>query len=174
MTGVSIGPAGLDEAAALGDVYAEAFGRPPHNEPAEVILAWRDQSLPQHAARSGFRCVAAWDGELLVGFAYGYTGERGQWWTDQVVAAVPPQLAAEWLGGHFELVELAVRPSHERRGIGAALHDRLLDGLPHRVALLTAIDDETAPARRLYRRKGWQPLAGGVFEGATVMGKRLR
>ncbi|MBM2619072.1 GNAT family N-acetyltransferase [Actinoplanes sp. LDG1-06] len=173
MTGIRIEPSGPADAEALGAVYADAFGRPPFDEGPEVVAAWRDESLPQHAARAGFRCLAAWDDDLVVGFTYGYTGEYGQWWTDQIAAVVPPALAAEWLGGHFELVELAVRPSHERRGIGAGLHDRLLDGLSHRVALLTATDDATAPARRLYHRKGWEPLADHVFEGSTLMGKRL-
>ena len=170
---IRIGPAGLADAEALHDVYADAFGRPPLNEPPEAATAWRDTAFPQHAGRAGFRCLAARDGATIVGFTYGYTGEYGQWWTDQVAAAVPAEVAAAWLGGHFELVELAVRQSHERRGIGAALLDAVLAGLPHRVALLTATDDPQAPARRLYRRKGWVALADGVFEGCTLMGRRL-
>ena len=171
---IRIGPAGPADAAALHEVYADAFGRPPHREPPEVAAAWRDESLPRHAGRAGFRCLAAWDGDTMAGFAYGYTGERGQWWTDQVASVLPDEVAAAWLGGHFELVELAVRASHERRGIGSALHDALLDGLPHRVALLTATDDPQAPARRLYRRKGWEVLAEEAFADATVLGLRLR
>lgn len=171
---IRIAPAGLADAAALHEVYADAFGRPPLEEPPEVAAAWRDESLPQHAGRAGFRCLAAWDGDTMAGFTYGYTGEYGQWWTDHVAGVLPPEVAAEWLGGHFELVELAVRASHERRGIGSALHDALLDGLPHRVALLTATDDPHAPARRLYHRKGWQVLVEQAFPGSSVLGRRLR
>ncbi len=43
-----------------------------------------------------------------MGFAYGYTGEHGQWWTDQATRVLAPDVAAEWLGGHFDLVSLGV------------------------------------------------------------------
>ncbi|SNY62516.1 GNAT family N-acetyltransferase [Paractinoplanes atraurantiacus] len=160
---MEIVPSGPADAAELRKVYTEAFRE-----------QWRDDTLPTHAARAGFKCRAAWDGDEMVGFTYGYTGDFGQWWTDHIAARVSPELSREWLGGHFELVELAVLPSHERRGLGTALHDALLDGLPHRVALLTATDDENAPARRLYDRKGWRVLAGEVFDGAVLMGLTLR
>ncbi|MEU8815338.1 GNAT family N-acetyltransferase [Actinoplanes sp. NPDC048796] len=156
-----IAPAGPADAAELTKVYVEAFREP-----------WPADTLPTHAGRAGFKCLAAWDGDEMVGFTYGYTGEFGQWWTDRIASLVAPELS-NWLGGHFELVELAVLPSHERRGIGSALLDAVLDGLPHRVALLTATDDENAPARRLYHRKGWRVLADGVFDGAVLMGRTL-
>ncbi|MEV4349434.1 GNAT family N-acetyltransferase [Actinoplanes sp. NPDC049596] len=171
---MEIAPAGPENAADLHEVYAEAFGAPPLNEPPEAAARFRDDVLPTHAGRAGFTCLAAWDRGRIVGFAYGYTGDFGQWWTDQIAAVVPPEVSAEWLGGHFEVVELAVRPSQERRDIGSALHDALLAGLLHRVALLTATDDENAPARRLYHRKGWRVLAEEVFDGAVLMGRPLR
>jgi GNAT superfamily N-acetyltransferase len=158
---------GIEAAAELEPIYAAAFGS------ASEAAAWRTDTLPKHAAREGFRMVGARDADRLVGFAYGYTGAPGQWWTDQIAARVPPALATEWVGGHFEFVELAVLPSHGGRGLGAALHDELLDGLPHRVALLTATLDENDPARRLYRRKGWQLLHDRVFDDAALLGKRL-
>ena len=105
----------------------------------------------------------------MAGFAYGYTGERGQWWTDTVATRVPAVLAEEWLGGHFELVEVAVAPEHQGRGFGAALVDGLLLGLPHDRALLTTYDDER-PAPRLYRRLGWELLATGVLDGSDLWG----
>jgi GNAT superfamily N-acetyltransferase len=159
---------GIEDAGELEAIYAAAF-----RSPSEAA-AWRADTLPRHAAREGFRLVGARDADRLVGFAYGYTGEPGQWWTDQIAARVSPAVKAEWVGGHFEFVELAVLPSHGGRGLGAALHDELLDGLPHRVALLTATLDEDDPARRLYRRKGWLLLQDQVFDDADLLGKRLR
>jgi GNAT superfamily N-acetyltransferase len=159
---------GLDAADELESIYAAAFG-----SPADAAT-WRTETLPRHAAREGFRLVGARDGDRLVGFGYGYTGSPGQWWTDQISARVPPAIKAEWVGGHFEFVELAVLPSHGGRGLGATLHDELLDNLPHRVALLTATLDETDPARRLYQRKGWLLLQDRVFDNAALLGKRLR
>ena len=134
--------------------------RPGYDEPEEAVERFRREQLPAHAARPGFRCATLHLAGTVAGFAYGYTGERGQWWTDTVAARVPAALADEWLGGHFELVEVAVAPEHQGRGFGAALVDGLLLGLPHDRALLTTYDDER-PAPRLYRRLGWELLAYG-------------
>lgn len=167
-----LGPEAVMLADELHDVYAEAFGRPPHNESPAQAAGWRDNSLPSHATRPGFRCVVARDGDEAVGFAYGYTGRTGQWWTDQIAALVPAELLAGRLGGHFEFVELAVRLSFERQGIGTALHDALLDGLPHRVALLSTTQADSA-ARRLYLRRGWQILYEPIFGNASLLLKDL-
>ena len=104
-----------------------------------------------------------------VGFAYGYTGRRGQWWTDQVAARAPADVVERWLDGHFEFVELAVDPAVQRHGHGAALHDALLTGIPNARALLTTYRD-ARPAPRLYRRLGWELLVEGIFEDSDLYG----
>ena len=167
------GPAACAHLAELTDVYRAAFTAPGYDEDEEAITRFRDSQLPTHAGRSGFRLVTVRDGDALLGFAYGYTGEHGQWWTDQVIAAVPGDLANTWLGGHFEIVELAVVPAAQGRGFGAALVESLLLGLPHERALLTTyVDDRPAP--RLYRRLGWTRLAEGVFDGSNLWGRELQ
>ncbi|MCI0687980.1 MAG: GNAT family N-acetyltransferase [Sporichthyaceae bacterium] len=153
-------------------VYAAAFGAPGHDEPAEAAQRFGVEQLPTHAARTGFRCVVARDSGRVVGFAYGYTGDFGQWWTDRIAAVAAPELVAEWLGGHFELVEMAVDPAMQGRGIGTALHDRLLVDLPHRKAMLTTYRDDL-PAPRLYRRRGWQLLLPAVDERSDLYGLDL-
>ncbi len=144
------------------EVYAAAFGPPPYSRGPGHAASFRE-SLARHAGRAGFRCVVALDAhDEVLGFTYGYTGAPGQWWTDCVRAGMPPALAARWMDGHFELVELAVRPEAQGRGIGARLHDTLLEGLPHRTALLSTIDAETR-ALHLYRRRGWVVLLEHFF-----------
>ncbi len=54
-------------------------------------VGWRVALWDRHAARAGFRLARARDGDRLVGFAYGYTGDRGQWWTDQAARVLPPR-----------------------------------------------------------------------------------
>jgi len=112
--------------------------------------------LPRHAARGGFRFFAARSGGQLVGLAYGYLGAPGQWWHDIVSAAMDEGQRRRWLSpGHFEVVELHVHPQFRRRGIGARLHDALLEDLASRTAVLSTQTDN-APARALYRSRGWE------------------
>jgi GNAT superfamily N-acetyltransferase len=156
----------------LVDVYRDAFSAPGYDETPDDVERFRT-GLPRHAARDGFRlAVASLPDGGLVGFAYGYTGESGQWWTDRLLDRVPDDIVDEWVGGHFEFVELAVRPAQQGRGIGKDLHDALLDGLPHRRALLGTWPDDR-PARRLYVRAGWRDLAP-IDDDSTLMGLDLR
>jgi ribosomal protein S18 acetylase RimI-like enzyme len=128
-----------------------------------------DEILPRHAAREGFRFRVAEDEGRMVGFAYGYLGAPNQWWHDLVAAEMTDEQEQRWLApGHFEFVELHVRPESRRRGLGGALHDELLQALESRAAVLsTQADNE--PALALYRERGWQVVisemrfsAGGV------------
>ena len=162
----------LELAGELAAIYHAAFGAPGYDEPPEAAERFRTEQLPGHADRAGFRCVIARLEGRVVGFGYGYTGDFGQWWTDWVAARAPVEVVADWLGGHFELVEMAVEPSAQGRGIGQALHDRLLAGLPHRRAVLaTYRDDRSAP--RLYRRSGWRLLMPGLDASSDLYGLEL-
>jgi ribosomal protein S18 acetylase RimI-like enzyme len=153
-------------------VYARTFGAPGYDEPPELTERFRAEQLPRHADRDGFRCALARRDGRVVGFAYGYTGQRGQWWSDWVASHAPEDIGRDWIGGHFELVELAVEPAEQGRGIGSALHDALLAGLPHRRAMLTTYRDDR-PATRLYRRKGWRRLVDGLDEHNDLYGLDL-
>jgi broad specificity phosphatase PhoE/ribosomal protein S18 acetylase RimI-like enzyme len=157
----------------LVEVYRAAFGAPGYDEPPEAARRFRDEQLGRHVERDGFRCTTLRVQDRLVGFAYGYTGERGQWWSDQVARSAPPEVVDRWLGGHFEVVEIAVEPAHQGRGFATALHDALLLDLPHRRALLTTYRDDR-PAPRLYRRLGWRLLHAGVLPDSDLWGLDLR
>ncbi|MGZ0150798.1 GNAT family N-acetyltransferase [Kribbella sp. WER1] len=163
MIDVLDGTAALAIADELGQVFAAAFG------PEEDTERFTTETLPTHASRAAFKLVVARQNERLAGFAYGYTGERGQWWPDRVVAAVGPELADAWVGGHFEVVELAVHPDAQRHGLGAALMTELMRDLPHRRALL-GTDADDGPAPRLYRRLGWQRLYPDLGWGSALYG----
>jgi GNAT superfamily N-acetyltransferase len=124
-------------------------------------------------ARDGFRLARTYDRQGLAGFAYGYTGEHGQWWTDQVAGRAPAHVVEEWVGGHLELVELAVDPGCQGRGYGTALHDAVLLGTGHDRALLTTWAGDR-PASRLYPRLGWTLLHPRVFDDSDLWGLDLR
>lgn len=133
------------------EVYAEAM------EATRTDARSRRSVLTSHLGRRGLRAVAARDGERLIGIAYGYLGGPGQWWHDQVQAAMTPEQAREWLDDSFEVCELHVRPVHQGEGLGRELLDRLLAGTQARTAVLTTPDHETR-ARTFYRAAGWVDL----------------
>jgi ribosomal protein S18 acetylase RimI-like enzyme len=138
---------------------------------------WASVRLPAHTSRHGFVfLVARVDGELA-GFGYGYTGSTGQWWTDHVSRSLTSAQRAEWIDPpHFEIVELHVKPSQQRRGIGSALLAQLLTRQRHDRALLST-QTGSRKARGFYAKNGWSELAsvdfGTGYPPYIVLGKRL-
>lgn len=146
-------------------VWSAAFG------PVENPEEWEASPWDRHRSRPGYRLVLAHDGDEKVGFAWGYTGERGQYWSDTILREAGPRIEG-WVGGHFEFVELAVLPEARGRGVGGRLHDALLADLPHDRALLATSDSPDDPAVRLYLSRGWRRLAGHG-DGRQIMGLHL-
>lgn len=178
MTLVSWGPddlAGrLDE---ILDVYAQAMGYSPD------LVASRRGFVATHTRRAGFRAVATLDeaGRVL-GFGYGYRGERGQWWHEQVAVGLHrngggPAAYQRWMGDSFELVELHVLPRAQGAGRGHAQLLALLDEVPSTTVLLST-PEGASRAWRLYRRTGFQDvLRHHLFPGDVrpfaVLGRDL-
>ena len=133
--------------------------------------------LPQHVERDDFVFLVDRQGGELTGFGYGYTGAYGQWWTERVSQSLTAAQRAEWLDPpHYEIVELHVRPSWQRRGIGSALLAQLLTRQPHDRALLST-QTGSRKARGFYAKNGWQELAsvdfGPGYPPYLALGKRL-
>ena len=98
------------------NIYVRAMNYPPHAGSERAVTARR------HAAHHGFACRAALlDDDTLVGFGYGYTTVRGQWWHDLVRKALESSQAALWLNNAFELSELHVLPEYQGTGTGRRL-----------------------------------------------------
>jgi ribosomal protein S18 acetylase RimI-like enzyme len=159
----------LDEAMSI---YVAAMGYSPSAGHQRALTA------RNHVHIDGFACRAAvLDDGTLVGFGYGYTTARGQWWHDLVRRALPRDIAAEWLDGAFELSELHMLPSYQGRGIGRQVLTQLADTIPHRTILLSTPDAETR-AFRLYHALGFVDLRRNyLFPGDSrpfaVLGARL-
>lgn len=157
-----------DHAVVVWPVYKTVFGD------YSDYVTWRKAVWDAHSSRRGFRLVRAERGEVLLGFAYGYTGDRGQWWTDNAGKVLSPEVAEPWLGGHFEVVSIGVVAAARGRGIGRELMHRLIAGLPHDRLLLMTTSDSRDPARRLYDSEGWHLLGPGIGDGTVIMGRRTR
>jgi ribosomal protein S18 acetylase RimI-like enzyme len=178
----------LDE---IYDVYVAAQAGVTDDARARL---WRDEYLPRHATRPDFDFLIAVAAEsdprrrgqsrrrragrglrdLVAGFAYGYTGSYGEWWTDRIATVMTPEARAAWLDPpHFEVVELHVHPRAQRRGIGTRLLDELLSRQPHDRALLTTHAHDR-PGLPFYTGLGWRRLADIRFDSGrplmTVMG----
>jgi ribosomal protein S18 acetylase RimI-like enzyme len=167
-------------------VYAAAMSPPGYQLPG------RHSIMERHAGYSAFRAIAAVrgapDGQAgpgeprsVIGFAYGFHGEGGQWWHDLVSQAVARamgrQAAQDWLADSFEIAEVHVLPGHQRQGTGLAMMLRLTAGRPERTAVLSTMDADTR-ARRLYRGLGFTDLLTGfAFAGTeepyAIMGSPL-
>lgn len=151
-------------------MYRAAFSVAPWNTLESDLHDFETDILPRHLRRAGFALTTARDswGDL-VGFCYGYIGEHGQYWTDYVAARIHPALEQAWLGGHFEVAELAVDESERGKGIGRALLTQLLDSRgENRIALQTL--ESSSPAIELYVSLGFTPF--GRFDDYVVLGLR--
>jgi ribosomal protein S18 acetylase RimI-like enzyme len=130
---------------------------------AARVYAWVWQRSPEASAEhlryyaqlTAFQGYLATAGMAAVGMGIGIAAQRGEWWYDrvaQVVGSEHPALQDAWI-----LMELAVLPLFQNRGIGVILHDALLHELPFpNVLLSTAITN--VGAQRFYQRLGWQVL----------------
>jgi ribosomal protein S18 acetylase RimI-like enzyme len=138
---------------------------------------WARDRLPRHVTRDDFVFLVAREHGELAGFGYGYTGSHDQWWTERVAQSLTAEQRKEWLEPpHYEVVELHVRPSSQRRGIGSVLLAQLLSRQPHdRVVLSTQLGSRKA--RGFYAKNGWSELAsvdfGVGYPPYIVLGKKL-
>lgn len=167
-------PAGLVPQVA--EVYGSAFSIFRDAPTEQEVHAFSRQTLPQQAGREGFRFVGAFDDDVLVGFIYGFHGERGEPWEDWIHARMPAAAYDEWFVNQFDLTEFCVHAARHGQGIGSQLYDALLAELaatPFERAVLTTrrIDN---PARGFYLRRGWEVAWDALDARFSLFGLRLR
>jgi GNAT superfamily N-acetyltransferase len=79
------------------------------------------------------------------------------WWRE-LTTRLPAEITEEHPGRTFALVDLLVRASWRRQGIGAELHDLILAGRPEERATLTVLP-AAVPAQNAFRTWGWRKVA---------------
>ena len=123
---------------------------------AEVAAA-----LSAEAMEPGFVLHVARDETgTPVGFAYGYEDfltRPTEGWSKRLADALGSN-GYEWLEGQFGFAWFGVLPRAQGRGIGSALHDRLIADVRCDSAWLVCPAHETG-LRAFYERRGWRVLA---------------
>jgi ribosomal protein S18 acetylase RimI-like enzyme len=151
--------------------------------------AHRKQLILQHSQASGFRCVAAMEKDVIVGFTYALhsgQGTGGPACPGQIRSIGSHDLIAEkvsagsllpaWLEA-FDIAELQVLQEKRGRGIGESLIRALCDGLPPGRVVLT-VEEDARPAISLYQKLGFDVLFRTLppllpLTSLTVMGRTL-
>lgn len=160
-------------------VYQAAFAQPPYGETAEMAEAFTARVQRYARERNGFRLVVAQDdvGQMIA-LGLAVLARPGDWWRDQVAAAIDDSLAARWLGELcLEVVHLAVTPDGQGRGTGRLVLDVLIAGRPAPAAVLS-VHPQAGPAQRLYLGSGWTILTREFRTqpeqlASWVMGRKL-
>jgi GNAT superfamily N-acetyltransferase len=143
----------LDELQAL---HAEVYADPPYRRPADPAL-FADRFRVQ-SRQPGFVLAEARHGGYLVGYAAGMPLRPStSWWRD-LTTPLPADVTTEHPGRTFAVVELLVRASWRRQGIGQTLHDLILADRPEERATLTVLPAAT-PAQNAFAKWGWRKIA---------------
>jgi GNAT superfamily N-acetyltransferase len=143
----------LDELQAL---HAEVYADPPYRRPADPAL-FADRFRVQ-SRQPGFVLAEARHGGYLVGYAAGTPLRPStSWWRD-LTTPLPADVTTEHPGRTFAVVELLVRASWRRQGIGQTLHDLILADRPEERATLTVLPAAT-PAQNAFAKWGWRKIA---------------
>ncbi len=142
--------------------WANAFADPPNGpRPAGELLRqlYRHMTYPRFAG-----LVARSPGtRQVLGLAYGYSNEPGQWWRDCVARALGPG-AATMLDDSFCLTELGVIIPARRHGIAEGLVDALASCQPHPRMLLSTRSDNDG-GLRFYYATGWRTVLRAMSFG---------
>lgn len=149
-------------------LYCNVFNKTNKNEFATRIV--------RHIGYEGFKGVAAInEAGKVVGFSYGYTSLKGQFYHDLLAKTLPLEDSKLWLANCFEFVELSVHSDYRGKGLGTLLHNNVLRNVPHKTSVLTTQVDNTV-ARLMYKKLDWTDVKEPFYPGETayvIMGKFL-
>jgi ribosomal protein S18 acetylase RimI-like enzyme len=112
----------------------------------------------------GFVLAEARHGGYLVGYAFGMPLRPSTSWWRHLTTPLPDEVTTEHPGRTFALIELAVRSSWRRQGIGGTLHDLILDDRSEERATLT-VQPTATPAQQAFQKWGWRKVARTQDDG---------
>ena len=130
------------------------YGDPPYGDDDEALFADR---FRVQRRQPGFVLAEARRGGFLIGYAAGMPLRTStSWWRD-LTTPLPDDVTVEYPGRTFALVELLVRASWRRQGIGRTLHDLILQSRREERATLTVLP-AAAPAQSAFQSWGWRKV----------------
>jgi ribosomal protein S18 acetylase RimI-like enzyme len=137
-------------------LYDQVFSQPP--------FRWTDEESQHHREMlSSLRteptfgiATAEADGQL-VGFAYGYQLPPDTRWWQNFLEPVPGDLAREWPGRTFALIDLAVDQPWRGQGLGRNLTEMLLASRAEQRATLS-VQPTAADTQAFYLHLGWHKV----------------
>ena len=142
-------------AAELQALHAEVYADPPYEGEDDAQFADR---FRVQRRQPGFALAEARRGGFLIGYAAGMPLRPAtSWWRD-LTTPLADDVTVEYPGRTFALVELLVRASWRRQGIGATLHDLILQHRREERATLTVLPAAT-PAQSAFHNWGWRKVA---------------
>ncbi len=143
-------------AAELQALHAEVYADPPRERDDDAALFARRFRVQRR--QPGFVLAEARRGGYLVGYATGMPLRPStSWWRD-LTTPLPEELTAEYPGRTFALIDLLVRASWRRQGIGQTLHDLILRNRREERATLT-VPPVAAAAQNAFYNWGWRKVA---------------
>jgi GNAT superfamily N-acetyltransferase len=144
------------QAGELQELHDEVYAGPPYGR--NVDAAVFAQRLRVQSRQPGFALAEARHGGYLVGYAAGMPLRPSTSWWRNLTAPVPDNVTAEHPGRTFALVDLLVRASWRRQGVGRALPDLLLRNRREERATLI-VPPAATPALNAFQNWGWRKVA---------------
>jgi len=137
-------------------LYEAVFSLPPFSGNAEEFANQRSY-YPDMTSRDGFRLALAKAGDQYTGFGYGFLLPAGTHWWSGLAEPVSAEFARE--NGHrtFALIDYGVLPAWRGKGVGRAIHDRLLSASGAERATLS-VQPKATDTQAIYRRRGWRKV----------------
>jgi ribosomal protein S18 acetylase RimI-like enzyme len=143
------------DAAELQALHAEVYAAAPFGRDDDAgLFAGR---FRVQCRQPGFVLAEARHGGYLIGYAAGMPLRPSTSWWRNLTTSLPGEVTAEHPGRTFALIDLLVRASWRRQGIGRTLHDLVLRNRSEERATLTVLPTAT-PAQNAFRNWGWRKI----------------
>lgn len=153
------------------EVYRSAFSRPPWNETADQVSAYRERMRVDCMRPDARLLIARRPGGRVVGFATTWRTTdpfpATPSWYATVAEALGSEVVSTRMAGRMELDEIAVHSTHLGRGVGASMlaHIAPVDGPP----VWLATSRHATAAIAMYQRAGWDELSALASDGSEVV-----